>query len=326
MCFFAVQAWPADKAKATAAMASKAAEAIEKGDYARAAELYGFLWAQDHNSSHLWSLARAEHLGGAYDAAMAHYRQLLELSDVDAARKAKVREYIVEIDRTRAKAKAMSAEKAVRDGDARLAAQLFMEAWKLDPARLEWLFQVAVAEQGAGDLAAAETHLQEFLAKAAPNAPERSEAEGRLKSLKTRRTPAPAPEASAIESSATAPSERGVMPWVVGGVGAAALAGGVALFLSTSGDYDKFQADTKPDADGIIRKTSTAEAQTAASSINQTRAIAAGLGAVGAVGIGVATWLLVRTPKTGPQARRTPSPADVQVHVGVNSLVLAWRF
>ena len=183
-----VPALAVDKSKVAEAMAVQAGKAFEAGDYMRAADLYLNAYRTDANSAFLYGAARSQHLAGRTDQATELYQQFLTAANADPDRQKRVKEYLAEIERSKAVALASDAEKAQRE-DPKLAASLYLDAYKLAPSRPELLFRAAVAEQQAGDLTAAKTRFEEYLAKAPASAGERSQAQARLDSIRRKLNP-----------------------------------------------------------------------------------------------------------------------------------------
>jgi len=180
----------ADKSKIATTMAKQAIKAYDNGDFLRAAQLYVEAYRSSSQPEYLYAAARAEQVGGAYDKAIEHFGQTLALKDLDAALRTKCEGYLNTAKLARSDAQAMDAEKAARTGDLRLAAQLYHEAWDGTPERVQLLYKAAVAEQTAGEVAAAITDYELYLQRAPEGADERKQARLRLDGL---RAPKPAP-------------------------------------------------------------------------------------------------------------------------------------
>ncbi len=170
---------------AATAMAEQAGKAYESGDFQRAAQLYYNAWqTDDATPDYLFAAARAAHVGGLLDMAVAHYEEYLKTPGIDATRDKKAHGYLQDIHEAQAAAKGQEAEKAQRMGDANLAVQLYTQAWQIAPHRFEYRFKAAVVQQTAGQTAQAETLLVAYLADAPDDAPDRPEAEARLASIR----------------------------------------------------------------------------------------------------------------------------------------------
>ena len=134
-------------AKTAVTMMQQAAKAYEAGDFVKAAEWYGKAWRLDPLPAYLWALARAEHLGAMFEPATEHYRQFIALPGADLAKVAKAQQYLLEAEAELITAQTRAAETAMQSGKPALAAELYLNALKVMPTRLDLLFKAAVAEQ-----------------------------------------------------------------------------------------------------------------------------------------------------------------------------------
>ena len=317
----AAPAFGIDKAKAALTMAGQAAKAYERGDYARAAELYLQAYDTDHNPAYIYGVARAEHVGGQFDKALQHYDQFAASEGADAERAAKARAYAAAIRAGKAEAKVQEADNAARTGETKLAAQLYLDAWRQAPERVELLFKAAVAEQMAGDLASAEKHFQAYLLKAPAGSGDSNTAKARLEAIQRQLHPGtPAGPGSATLKPAAvvaaAPTEthgHGAAYALLAG-GGAALVGGAVLYALTRSDINEFDKTNQKDASGKVTGTYYDDAAAKAGSINTRVGMAAAFGGVGLLAAGAGVWLLVRAPD------------QVTLVPGTSGAVLAWRF
>lgn len=328
-------AFAAEKSKIAEMMARQAMSTYESGDFLRAAQLYLEAYRTDARAAFLWAAARAEHVGGSFDKAADHYRQALALSDMDPAVRAKAEAYLCEVQQARADAKLTEAEKSIRRGDLRLGTVLYHEAFALAPQRFEFLFKAAVAEQTAGDLAAAERDYAAYLQGAPADAGDRNQAHVRLESLRVASGPTgpaapglplPLPAAVAPGAAVTVvPTDPGTN-WLgrsalVGG--AALLASGAGLWLSQGGERaDLDAALARRDGSQVIGIGYDAYVQRR-DDLNGNYRTAATLGGVGVAAAGVGAWLLVRTPA---QAVHVAPNVQLAAAPGTAGLNLAWRF
>lgn len=205
----------ADRAKMATTMAKQAMQAYENGDFLRAGQLYAEAYRSEPRPEYLYAAARAEQVGGAYDKAIEHFAQTLALKDLDAALRGKCEGYLKTARQTRSDAQAVDAEKAARTGDLKLAAQLYHEAWEGAPERVALLFKAAVAEQTAGDVAAAMADFDLYLQRAPDDADERKQARVRLDGLRAPKPPPPplkAPEPEVVAPPAPAPEPKPAPP------------------------------------------------------------------------------------------------------------------
>ena len=166
-------------AKTAVTMMQQAAKAYEAGDFVKAAEWYGKAWRLDPLPAYLWALARAEHLGAMFEPAAEHYRQFIALPGADLAKVAKAQQYLLEAEAELITAQTRAAETAMQSGKPALAAELYLNALKVMPTRLDLLFKAAVAEQMAEQWQAALAHFEDYLARAPVDAPDRVQAVAR---------------------------------------------------------------------------------------------------------------------------------------------------
>ncbi len=320
----------ADKAKVATTMAQQALKAYESGNYARASELYLSAFRTQPDAAYLYAAARSEHLAGHDAQAEDLYKRFIAAPGAEPDRVRKVGEYRADLQQKRAVGIAADADKAAQD-DPRLSAKLYLDAWRLAPAQLQWLFQAAVAEQNADELAKAKAHLQEYLSKAPADARERAQAEARLEAIGRKLDLAAAPKTPAGQKSlviqkdaplaplestpligsngTTTPTDR-TLAWSTTGAGAVMAVSGLGLLAATLSTLNQFNKDTTPVADRIVTMTHV-QAQDRAAAINTRMGISAALGSLGLVGVGVGTWLLVRTPA---RIAFSPNSIDIAVH------------
>ena len=323
-----------EKAKVAEGMAVQAGKAFETGDYARAADLYLNAYRTDASAAYLYGAARSQHLAGRTDQATELYQQFLTAPNADAERQKRARDYLADIERSKAGALAADADKAQRD-DPKLAASLYLDAYKLAPARVDLLFRAAVAEQQAGDLASAQAHFEAYLAKAPASATERSQAQARLESIrrklspqallppplevKTEPKPEPKPEVKSEQppepkAQPLTPTRQEVMPpvagvqapatepsrwpgWALIGTGGALAITSVVLLAGAVSDNAQLRSDLNgTNSAGLIVSLTHEAAVNRAASINSRMGVAAGLAGAGLAAAGVGTWLLLRTP------------------------------
>ncbi len=326
--------YAADKAGVAMTMAQQAAKAFQAGDYDRAAEMYLNAFRASNEADYLFGAARSYHVGGHDDRAAELYRKFMETAGADAGRVQKAKEYLGAIDDKRALGLISDAETAARSEDYRLAASLYLSAWRLASGRSELLLKAAVAEDKAGQAAEAKEHLEQYLALAPMDAGDRPQAQARLEAI--RRKLAPAQTSPKIEPSkheapkaepkksivlqdpqlpmVTAPQPEATpsrwMPWTLTGGGVALMATGVGVLLGAQSDLAQYQRDTAKGSDGFVRGLTYAQAQSRASSINTRVGAAAAVGAVGVAAAGVGTWLLLKTP-----AHIAVGPSSIDVTV-----------
>jgi len=329
-----------DKAKAAATMGQQAAKAYEKGDYATAARLYLEAWRADgQQPEYIYAAARAEHVAGWLDRALEHYKMALATKGLPNAVRAKAQGYLQDALATRAATQVQEADKALQSGDAKLAAQLYHDAYDAVPARLDWLFKAAVAEQAGHDDAAARLDFSQYLQSAPAGAEFRKQAEVRLESL-SQPAPAQVPEKPVAVTQPNKPKPvvvaQGDKParvqpivqpvvkleasppskwsaWAVLAGGAGLLAGGLGVYLAQGSERDRLDAAMQPkDTAGHYTGLAYDEFTRRRESLNTNYAISATLAGTGVVAAGVGTWLLLRQPG--------------KVAIGPDSILLAWQF
>ncbi|MSP93030.1 MAG: hypothetical protein EXR79_14720 [Myxococcales bacterium] len=318
--------WAVDPAKAAAAMAQKAAQAYEAGDHARAAQLYLEAARTDpKRPEYLYGAARSEQIAGLADKAEAHFKAFAAAPGGDPAMVEKARARIDELRSAGADERGQSAEAALRRGDARLAAQLWVEAANLAPRRPVYRFRAGSALADAGMLDAARPHLERFVAEAPPDAPELPRARLLLEAPPPKPAPvaeAPAPKPPApmtVVPKSTAPSARTTWPaWAAASLGVALGGTGAALFLGALDDRRSLDTALSVRSDaGRITALSYREARDWGDDIAaaKTRAsMLVGLGtAATSAGLG---WLWWDRPAA---ALLVPGPSGAR-------LAMAWTF
>ena len=337
----------ADRVKIATTMAKQAMQAYENGDFLRAGQLYAEAYRSEPRPEYLYAAARAEQVGGAYNKAIEHFRQTLALKDLDAALRAKCEGYLKTAQQARSDAHALDAEKAGRTGDQRLAAQLYHEAWDDAQERVDLLFKAAVAEQTAGDVAAATADFDLYLQRAPENADDRKQARVRLDGLRgTKPTPValkaaqpaappvppPAlkpvvqPAAQPVVAQAAQPPTTVLAPaprevrwaaWTTLGGGVALLAGSAGLYFAQGSERQSLDAALAQQSAGKITGIGYDAYVKRRDDLNASYRNAAILGGVGVAAVGVGTWLLLREP--APAVVLGPGP-------GTAGLSLAGRF
>lgn len=185
----------ADKARMAVTLAQQASKSFETGDFARASEFYLAAWRTDPKPDFLFGAARSAHLGALNDKAVELYGQFLATEGADPERQKRAKEYLAELERAKVQSRVAEAERTLRD-DPKVAAGLYLDAFKLAPTQFELLFKAAVAEQSAHDAASAERLLRQYLAQAPAGAPDRNQAQARLESItrKAKEDAEPKPE------------------------------------------------------------------------------------------------------------------------------------
>jgi hypothetical protein len=195
----------------------------------------------------------------------------------------------------------------------------FTDAYSIDCSVHAILPIIATAYERKGDKAEAVRALEEYLRRA-PNAADREHVERRIKNLNDQMaheatsasasaaasaptaTPAPTPPPAPESSAAPAPTaatpamveparKSSAGPWIVGGIGAASLIGGVVLYVVGSGDISS--------AVSVCPSRMNCPASVASEG-NQGRSLKTAGAIVGGVGLGAVAagliWLLVEKP------------------------------
>ena len=332
-------------------LATQASKSFESGDFARASELYLAAWRTDAKPDFLFGAARSAHLGALNDKAVELYGQFLTTEGADPERQKRAHEYLRELERAKVQSRVAEAERTLHD-DPKVAAGLYLDAFKLAPTQFELLFKAAVAEQSAHDLVSAERLLREYLEKAPATEPDRNQAQARLDSMtrkaqesaepkpepKTVTRTEPLPPPRAIEGSGVlvkpgAPDalsdlnarkapETGKPRWagwaLVGGGTGLALAGLILYAMTTPAisDYNAKNAMTDPTTQKITGQ-SLQEAQANQASINARVGAAWAMTGVGVAAAGVGTWWLLTTP---------PKNVAVVPGPGLTGVGVAMRF
>ncbi len=341
-------AYAADKARMAVTLAQQASKSFETGDFARASEFYLAAWRTDPKPDFLFGAARSAQLGALNDKAVELFQQFLATEGADPERQKRAKEYLGELERAKVQSRVAEAERVQRD-DPKVAAGLYLDAFKLAPSHFDLLFKAAVAEQSGRDNAAAERLLREYLDKAPTDAPDRNQAQARLDSMtrkakedaepKVEPKPEPKPEPKVVQpepvklgngalpikndapigGNLVKPAETSKPRWVgwalVGGGTALAIAG-LAVYAATTPDISTFnQAKSELDATGKITKLSYQEMQDLKSSIYTRAGVGWALTGVGVAAAGVGTWwLLTAPPKT---VSVVPGPGLTGVGVAV---------
>lgn len=310
-----------DRATSAFNMAQNASKAYEGGDYSRAAELYLSAWKTDAKPSYLWALARAEHLAGKHDRALEHYRLFLSAPGDMADRVPRALEYIDAVLSERTDRRADEADKAMRVGEPRLAAQLYLDAFKLGESRgTELLFKAAVAEQAAELWQAAAEHFEVYLQRAPATAADRGPAAARLEAVRRKLTPARAgmPGVELANAATPAVGMRAAEPasrapaWALAGSGALLAAGGAGLLALTWSERNEVAGALAETQDGQITGLATDEAYARIDSVNRRLGVAAAMTATGVAALGAGAWWLWGTP-SGVGVAPGPTAAGVSV-------------
>lgn len=316
-------------AKTAVTMMQQAAKAYEAGDFVKAAEWYGKAWRLDPLPAYLWALARAEHLGAMFEPATEHYREFIALQGADPAKVAKAQQYLLEAQTELIKAQTRAADTAVQTGKPAVAAELYLNAWKVMPTRLDLLFKVAMAEQMAEQWQSALAHFEDYLARAPVDAPDRVQAVARQGWLRQKlglapqaiapapairqpvvespkpiqpsivvKVPSPSPSPTrAVETVVVQkPAERPTWPgWTLIGSGAALLGGGIVLLVGGRSDAAAVNASQQHGPGEPISSLTYDQAAAQVSSANMRMGVGAALAGAGVAAAGVGAWLLLRT-------------------------------
>ena len=334
----AVPGHAADKAQVAKTMATQASKAYAAGDYGRAAELYLNAWRTDGDPGYLWALARAEHLAGLLEQALEHYKLFIAGPGEEAARVPKAKDYMADIVSGWVAIKIRDAEYAMRSKDYVSAGLLYRDAMALAPDRADLLLRAALAEFAAEHWPESEDLLVAYLNKAPADAPDRKQAEERLKAARRKQSPeaigkpaameerlkevkiaefrdTPAPPEVPVAAKAVDGPSRMPAYLALGGGALLATAGAVVYARAAADLADYNQKMASKNAAGKVVGISFESAQPLAEQVNRELGIAVGLGVASVACAGVGVWLLVREPE-----RKV-----VVVPTGAGMLI-AWRF
>lgn len=291
LTFGATSALAVDAAKAAQAMAKSGQSAYESADFARAEQLFLEAYRTDPSQPlYLYSAGRAAHVAGRLEQAEAHYRGYQSAAGREVKYEAKAAEYLADIARQRRDAVFAEAERAERASQFALAARLYRQAQQAGSTDPTMMFREGRALFRAGDSVAAKERLEACLKAAPSDAPYRAEAAAYLDQL--RPSPPKVPETIVQD---VAPSPPRWPAWSVVGLGAAAVVAGGALFgvaLAERSDLDAKLAVV--DASGYITGITLVDAESARGRIATLKTSAAVSTGIGAIGVGVGAWLLLR--------------------------------
>jgi tetratricopeptide (TPR) repeat protein len=315
-------AWAIDSARTAVTLVQQAAKSYEAGDFVKAADLYQKAWRLDPSPAYLWALARSEHLAGLNESAIEHYRQFIANPGAESARVGKAQAYLAEVELEVNKTRLREADAATRSGNPALAAELYLQAYKTAPGRVDWLFKTAVAEQMAENFQASLQHFDQYLALAPLGADERGQAVAREAFLRQKLGLAPLKviEKTVVQPAGTTQPEpdkqlapdrvgtpvvnqpaettRPMWPgWVAIGGGVAALAGGALLLADAQSQAAQLTKDQNHDSGQLITTMSRETALSRASAINNRAAIGWTLAGVGVAASGFGIWWLARHPQ-----------------------------
>lgn len=240
---------------------------------------------------------------GLFDKSEALFKQWLSLGNRDVSKDAKAREMLGAFDRHRAAELARQAAQASRAGDHVEARRLYLAAAQRDPADPEHLFGAAVEAEAVGDHVARRQLLTDYLKAAAPDAPNRAEAERMLGSKDT--GPVAKPKDDAVPAEPAGGVSRIGLGLAIGG-GALALAGigyGVGWSMAEA-DYAEA---TRTGKDGSVSDPLKATADSRFT-------IGATLLGVGLAAGGVGGWLVWKSAKAaGPQVSIFSTPQQLML-------------
>ncbi len=323
-----------DKEKAAAKMAQQASAAYESGDYERAAELYGSAFHTDPNPDYLYAQARAEQVGGKPDLAATHLQAVIANTQATPERVTKAKELLEGLQQARLNKEIADGESAARNGDYKLAAQIWQDVARRSPKRVDLVYRSGVALQQAGDLRGALAIFDSYLQTAPSDALDVTQARARREALAEKLRPAASGGAVAdptsnrvdggvgseqpgtIQRSAESASSP-LWGYVLAGTGVALVVGGGILYGVTQSDVSAFKTATTADANGKILGTDLRTATDQHASIQTREVSAIVMGGAGLALAGVGTWLILTTPNA--KVTWVPGPT-------VSGAGLAWRF
>lgn len=277
------------------AMVAGAQREFDAGNFARAGDLFLAIWRQDRAPlAAIYNAARAYQLAGNLERAKELFEEMMALPNLEAAVREKCEAQLGAIRLRRSEAKAEAAAKAERDGDMALAAGLWGDALALQPEKRVWQLRRARAQHLAGRAELAREGYEAWLRAAAPDDPERRNAERWLAELK----PKAAAPAAAVAAVVEAPGSRLGVWATLGGGALALIGGGVVLALANADEADLQAKMAQTDASGEIVGISHADATATASSIETRYRIGWAAAGAGVAAIGAGVWLLVRAPES----------------------------
>ena len=304
----------AKKAKAAAATAQQAAAAFERGDHKAAARAYLEAYKLDPATpDYLYGAARELQASGDDQAALDLFQQFAGLGGTDPKRVESARKAIAGL---RSDDMAREAEVARRRGDAALAAQLFGDAWKSNPAKPTLLLRAARAAQEAGLHDPAVASLQQFLRVAPPNDPDRAEAQVRLDALTKPKSPTTAPLTTTspvvttpevkltpvvapsvmvptVVAKPAPPPKSRTAAWVTIAAGGAVLLTGGILAVTAMSDKSSLDSALAQTQHGLVSGVSFNDATARNDSIVHRNIAAGALAGAGVVVAGVGVWMLL---------------------------------
>jgi len=307
----------ADKTTAATSMSREALSAYDAGDYSRAGQLYEQAFKIDPKPEFLFGAARSAHLFGDLEKAEDLYRKVTVRPNVTPALVKKAQDYIADVRVARSEQKAREAQSMQGRGDKRLAAQLWQDAFALNPQRVDWLVRAGRLQEDVGDKDAAIATYRRYIQDAPATASDQAEAHARLAILAPAVTgPAPgaAPPAAkpALEETAVHPVpvvEQSAVPsqegaslrklggWASLGAGGVLTVTGIVFYALAAQDDSALQsALARRDAQGHITGVSLAEARTRQDKIDTGKTTGVILGGVGVAAMGLGAWLWLGEP------------------------------
>ncbi len=233
-------------------------------------------------------------------------------------------------------------------GDFAMCRELFLQAYRLDPAFLGYLYSAARCAHKGGDLDAAERDYRAFVERAAAEDPMRERADQHLEEIYARRAKQVGAGGKATpgdDGSGKAKVDgdgdrgsggggsdggrvtdvdrplggRGIAGLGLIGGGVAAIGGGVVLALMAVSERDALLGELKPSGGNtLVWGQSHQDAAAKADTIDGRVRLGVGLGVVGAVLVGGGVYLWLSRPAEATAWRLLPTPGGV-------ALQAVWR-
>ena len=290
----------------SAQKATEAQKAADVGDNLLAATLFLEAWrlAPDR-AEPLLKAAMLERKLGDKKNAVDHLRRYLQLAPADAASRGTAETLLKEMGGASAVPKLADPRVAEEKAKAELAAKQKAEADKAEAERVKQ--QKLAADQAAAQKATAERDAKQKAA-AEKAAADKARAKAETAEREAR-------EEAAERANPHRTSGRRIGGWTSIGVGAGALLGAGILAILASGQQSTLDANLLPDGYYDSGKISAEHGAAEQQSINNKWTGVGVLAGVGAVGVGLGTWLVL-----------SDKPAAVTVMPRVDGFTLAGRF
>lgn len=220
-----------------------------------------------------------------------------------------------------AKQKFIAARQDYEEGSYDSALRRFKDAYANDCTKPEVLLIVSATYEKKGDRPSALAALETYVARAGKDAPDLATTQTKIENLKKQiasQPPPPPPTATATQQPQGEQQEHTVFPWIVAGVGAAAVIVGVIVFASAPAFPSNCSTDGPKDncnaklADGTIHNPQQLDADQAqaGSHVNDQRLGAGFMIGGGVLLVGGLVWHFLEPtgPKSSARLLPTVSP------------------